>query len=162
MTDLQIFLRVIQKLGYPNENIRTIANACEYNLENFLYDLYEEIGQEGVNSFCRNAIDKLYGPKGIEVNYGHDNYVIIDIILTNTNNFNLRTNDFDAHIEILDSKILVGDEEGNDVYKTIEELNDDDDMDFTGYFDIINHIYLEIYDYVFNRCGFGISFNNRI
>ncbi len=59
MTDVNIFLRVIQKEGYPNPNLHSIARMVDYDLENFLVDLKEKIGEDGVKDFCDKAIEKI-------------------------------------------------------------------------------------------------------
>jgi len=67
MTDLKRFLNVLTKVGYPNSDIVSIAKVVDYNLENFLPDLVEEIGQEKADEFTEKALKKMSTPEGILV-----------------------------------------------------------------------------------------------
>ena len=42
MSNLNTFLRVMNKMGYPNPSTKSIANSIDYDLDNFLPDLVEE------------------------------------------------------------------------------------------------------------------------
>jgi len=64
MSEVNYFLKVLSKEGYPNPDLKSIAVLMGYNNDDFLLDLKEEIGEEGVLDFCNKAIEKLTGDKG--------------------------------------------------------------------------------------------------
>ncbi len=79
MTDVNIFLRVIQKEGYPNPNLHSIARMVDYNLDDFLFDLKGEIGEDGVKDFCDKAIEKISGEDGIKIELDSDEFVYLHV-----------------------------------------------------------------------------------
>ena len=71
MSNLKTFLKVAQKLGYPDPspNSLVIANSINYNLNNFIEDLILEVGQERANEFVNKTFSSLgatYSP-GIKI-----------------------------------------------------------------------------------------------
>ena len=74
MSDLKTFLKVAQKLGYPNPspNSLVIANSINYNLNSFIEDLILEVGHERANEFVNKTFSSLgatYSP-GIKMDFG--------------------------------------------------------------------------------------------
>ena len=66
-------------------------------------------------------------------------------------------NDIIVTLTILDSKIITSDGIGRDVYKTIPEIQDDLGLgDWGDYDEMMDHIKMKVYNYIFSRCGFGI------
>ena len=61
MSNLKTFLKVAQKLGYPNPspNSLVIANSIEYILNDFLQDLIMEVGEERANEFVNKTFSSL-------------------------------------------------------------------------------------------------------
>ena len=71
MSNLNRFLKVLNKVGYPNPDLDSIVRMVDYNLEDFLPDLVEEVGEEGADDFIERAIGKVYnGDKGIRSTFG--------------------------------------------------------------------------------------------
>lgn len=158
MSTLKRFLKVLNSVGYPNPNIESIAKVMDFNLEDFLVELKEEIGEDGVLDFCRKAISKLQGGYGIKVDLETDGqeYVLVKIQVNNYDEEESE-NDVLASYKILESKILTTDEDGNETYKTIEQINDELSMgEWSEYDEMIDHITMKIYNHVFSRCGFGL------
>jgi len=60
MSNLNRFLKVLNKVGYPNPDLDSIIRMVDYNLEDFLPDLVEEVGEEGADDFIERAISKVY------------------------------------------------------------------------------------------------------
>ncbi len=60
MSDLNRFLKVLNKVGYPNPDVQSIAKMVDYNLEEFLPDLVSEIGQEKADEFTEKALSFLF------------------------------------------------------------------------------------------------------
>lgn len=158
MSRVNSFLKVLNKFGYPNPDLVSIANMVDYNLEQFLIELKEEIGEDGVLDFCRKAISKLQGEDGMRVDLETDGKEFV-VVKIQVNNYDEREseNDVLASYKILESKILTTDVNGNETYKTIEQINDELDMgEWSEYDEMIDHITMKIYNYVFSRCGFGL------
>ena len=158
MSDIKSFLKVCKRYGYPNPKLQTIANMVGYDLDNFLLDLETEIGNAGVLDFCEKAISKLQGEDGMRVNLETDGqeYVVVKIQVNNYDEEESE-NDVLASYKIIESKILTTDVNGNETYKTIEQINDELDMgEWSEYDEMIDHITMKIYNYVFSRCGFGL------
>ena len=45
MNDLNRFLKVMTKMGYPNPNTESIARSMDYDLDDFIPNLVEEFGE---------------------------------------------------------------------------------------------------------------------
>ena len=157
MTDVNIFLRVIQKEGYPNPNLHSIARMIDYNLENFLVDLKEEIGEDGVRDFCDKAIEKISGEDGIRIElepYDEFIYVHVYPIFYDEDE---SENDVVSRYEWGESRLLSTDEDGKESYLTIEQIIDNTDM--SGWSDLdelIDLIKMRTYNHINQLCGFGV------
>jgi len=159
MSDLNRFLKVLNKVGYPNPDIVSIANMTDYDLGEFLPDLVDEIGYEKADEFTEKAINKLLPPGGIKVNNLYDDpnqyaYIIL---------YNPRLDlDNDETTVLCDwswgkTKILHQDEDGNEEYKTIEDIGDDLGMgDWAEYDELVEYIKGSCAGIVYNNCGFGV------
>lgn len=153
------FLRVLEKVGYPNSSISSIANAVSYDLENFLSDLKNEIGEKGVVDFCDKAIEKLTGKEGLKVDLNgpnSDEFVYIHI-------FPIFYDEDESENDVISrskwgkSNILGTTEDGDVEYMTIEEVIDSTGMgDWSELDELVDHIKEQAYAKVLNNCGFGI------
>jgi hypothetical protein len=158
--NIKSFLKILNKVGYPNSSIVSISNAVGYDLDEFLLDLKSEIGGDGVVDFCDKAIKKLSDKNGIRVDLETDGleYVLVNVYPLYYHEDESEI-DVVSRVQILDSKILSKDEDGNDVYKTIEEVNSEMGLgDWTEYDEMMDLVRNKIYTYIFLRCGFGIWF----
>lgn len=157
MNDVVVFLKILQKTGYPNDNIVSIARNAGYNLDSFLVDLKEELGEEGVREFCTKAINKLQGEKGVKVTMDpHDEYCYIKIIPIYYDE-DESENDIIVTNEWGKSKILGDDENGQQKYLTIEELIENTDMGGWAELDeLIDYMKGKAYNVVLENCGFGV------
>jgi hypothetical protein len=82
MNDLNRFLKVMTKMGYPNPNTESIARSMDYDLDDFIPNLVEEFGEEGADEFTERALGKLSeSGKGIRVplDDDNDNYIYLYI-----------------------------------------------------------------------------------
>jgi autonomous glycyl radical cofactor GrcA len=155
---IKSFLKILEKVGYPNPKIVSISDMVDYNLDYFLVDLKNEIGEEGVVDFCDKAIEKLSDGKAIKVDLETDGqeYVVVNVFPLYYDEDEAE-NDVISRVEFVDSKIFSVDEDGKDVYKTIPEIQDDVSMgDWAEYDEMMDHIKMKVYNYIFSRCGFGI------
>jgi len=122
MTDLKRFLNVLTKVGYPNSDIVSIAKAVDYNLENFLPDLVEEIGQEKADEFTEKALKKMSTPEGIKIQDLDDpqQYAYINLL-------NPRLDLDNDETTVLcdwswgDTNIYFRDDDGNESYKQFKK-----------------------------------------
>jgi formylmethanofuran dehydrogenase subunit D len=158
--NVNYFLKILAKEGYPNSSIQSIAKAMGYNIDEFLYDLKKEIGEDGVLDFCNKTIEKLGGKEGIKVDLeGSDGneYCYIKIYPIHYDE-DESENDVISESRWGNSRILSTDSEtGEETFKTIEQIIDETDMGGWSELDeLIDHIKNEAYKIVFRNCGFGI------
>ena len=156
MSELNIFLKVLNKFGYPNPNVINLARMSDYDLNKFLNDLFDEVGEDGVIDFCEKAINKLQGEDGLRVDLGGE-YCYIKIFPQYYDKGESET-DIIVHSVWGDSKILSSDPvTGDEGYFTIQEIIDTTDM--SGWSDLdelLDHIKGKAYNIVFQNCGFGV------
>ena len=68
MSQLNTFLKVLKKVGYPNPSVPTYAKIVNYDLEFLFNDLITEVGDKKANEFLWNAVQSLSeGDKGIKI-----------------------------------------------------------------------------------------------
>lgn len=156
MNEVNIFLNVLKKFGYPNSEVPSLAEMVGYNLEYFLADLYEEIGQEGVDDFCRKALGKIGADQGMKVEFGNEEYVVV--VVENVGyDIEETRDDVLGTLKILDSKLESVDEDGNVTYKTLDEITDETDMgEWSELDELINVVRQEVYNHIYRNCGFGV------
>jgi hypothetical protein len=163
MTDLKRFLNILTKVGYPNSDISSIAKAVGYNLENFLPDLVEEIGQEKADEFTEKALKKMSTPEGIKIQDLDDpqQYAYINLL-------NPRLDLDNDETTVLcdwswgDTNIYFRDDDGNESYRTIQEIADEVGMgDWSDFDTMIDDIKEDCNQLVFNNCGFGIWWDDQ-
>lgn len=159
MSDIKSFLKVCKSYGYPNPKLETLANMAGYDLDNFLLDLQEEIGQKGVLDFCEKAIVKLTGDKGLRVDLSGpkmDEYVYIHIYPIYYDE-DESTTDIISNSAWGESNLITKNDEGMVEYRTVEEIIDDSDMgSWSEVDDFIEELKGRASRMVFENCGFGI------
>ena len=158
MSNLKTFLKILNKVGYPNPDVVSIAKMIDYNLEEFLPDLVAEIGEEKADEFTEKALNKMSTPKGIRIKDKDDSKEYAYIIIHNPR-LDL---DNDETTVLCDwswgeTKILHQDDDGTETYKTIQEISEDLGMgEWSDYDEFVDNIKEECNQLVFNNCGFGI------
>jgi hypothetical protein len=164
MTDLNRFLKVMNKLGYPNPNIISIARSMDYNLDNFLLDLVEEVGEEKANEFIDKALSKLnQDGKGIRVPLDSENhkYIYLEI---HQSRINLDETEDAVLIDWSwgDNRLTGVDENGEEYDSNMDEIYENLGMGEWGEFDeMIDNIRDGCYDFIRENCGFGIWFDRQ-
>lgn len=157
--DVLTFLKILTKMGYPNPSTVAIANSIDYDIDNFLLDLKRQMGEKGVADFCERAIQKLTGKKGLKVNLdgpNGDEYVYVHIYPIYYHE-DESPNDIISRYSWGDSKVLGTDENGKEVYMTIQEIIDNTDMGgWAELDDLLDTIRGNAYNKVYQNCGFGI------
>ena len=158
MSNLKTFLKVLKKVGYPNPDIQSIAKMIGYDIQEFLPDLVAEIGEEKSDEFTENALNKMSTSDGIRVQDKDDPEQYAYIILHNP-----RLDLDNDETTVLcnwswgDTNIFFKDDDGNDSYKTIQEIGEDIGMgDWADYDEMVDEIKEDCNRLVFNDCGFGI------
>lgn len=163
MSELKTFLKVLSKVGYPNPNIVSISKMADYNLTEFLPDLVNEIGEEKSDEFTEKAIQKISPKDGIRIQDKDDpeQYAYIKLL-------NPRLDlDNDETTVLCDwswgkTNIFFQDDDGNESYKTIDEIGEELGMGDWGDFDeMVDEIKEECSQLVFNNCGFGVWWDDR-
>lgn len=163
MSELKTFLKVLNKVGYPNPNIVSISKMADYHLEEFLPDLVAEIGEEKADEFTEKSLNKLSTEKGIKVQDSEDpkQYAYIKLI-------NPRLDLDNDETTVLcdwawgDTNVFYRDDDGNESYKTIPEIAEEIGMGDWGDFDeMVDEIREDCNQLVFNNCGFGIWWDDQ-
>ena len=91
MNDFKLLLKYFKKIGYPNKNLISLFKSLDYDADNFLPDLVENLGEDGAHDFVQKTIDKLKNPKGIKIALADEGYpesyiyLIIKIIYIDLN-----------------------------------------------------------------------------
>jgi hypothetical protein len=158
MSDLKIFLKTLSKVGYPNPDIGSIAKMIDYNLEEFLPDLVAEVGEEDADFFTEKALNKMSTPEGIKIQDLDDTEQYAYIILHNPR-LDLDNDETTVLCDWSwgDSNIFFRDDDGNESYKTIQEIGEDLSMgDWADYDEMVDDIKEDCNKLVFKNCGFGI------
>jgi hypothetical protein len=164
MSNLNTFLRVMNKMGYPNPSTKSIANSIDYDLDNFLPDLVGEVGEERADEFTEKALSKLTEDgKGIRVPLDDENhnYIYLEI---HQSRINLDETEDAVLIDwSWGDNVLTGVDENGEEYDTnMDEIYNNMGMGEWGEFDeMLDNIRDECYDYIRNNCGFGIWFDRQ-
>jgi hypothetical protein len=166
MSNLKTFLKVAQKLGYPNPspNSLVIANSINYNLNNFIGDLIIEVGEERANEFVNNTFSSLgatYSP-GIKIDLSDRVGETGSYIYLIINGFDFAEGDDEKEVWIHytwgDNKLI--DDEGP---KTLDDIYDEVDLGTMGeYGDLIDDIQYECISQIFKKTGLIIHFDSQI
>lgn len=164
MSNLKTFLKILNKVGYPNPDVVSIAKMIDYNLEEFLPDLVAEIGEEKANEFTEKALSKISTKDGIRINNLYDDsnqYAYIKIF-----NPSLDLDNDDTTVWCNwswgETKILHQDDDGTETYKTIQEIGEDLGMgEWADYDELVDNVKEECNQLVFNNCGFGIWWDDN-
>ena len=167
MSDLKTFLKVAQKLGYPNPSPDSlvIANSIDYTLNNLLEDLITEVGKEKSNEFVNKTFSSLgatYSP-GIKIDISDRVGEIGSYIYLIINGFDFVEGD-EEYKEVWihytwGNNQLIHDGTG----LTLDELYDEVDLGTMGeYSDLIDDIQYECISQIFKKTGLIIHFDSQI
>ena len=158
MSDVKLFLRVLQTEGYPNPNIVSIAKMVGYHLDDFLLDLKHELGDEGVTDFCVRAIDKLQGEDGVRVELSNPEEFCYVHVIPLFFDEDETENDIICQSTWGESRLISTDmETGEETYKTIHEIIEETDFSTWSELDeLIEDIQINTSNIVYNNCGFGL------
>jgi hypothetical protein len=165
MNDLNRFLKVMSKMGYPNPNTLSIARSMDYDLDNFLPDLIKEVGKIKADEFTDRALSKLNKDgKGIRVPLDSENHNYIYLEIHQS-----RIDLNEAGDAVLidwswgDNRLTGVDENGEEYDSTMDEIYDNIGMGEWGEFDeMIDTIRDMCYDFIQENCGFGIWFDRQV
>jgi hypothetical protein len=164
MSNIKTFLKSLQKSDYPNSSISvpTIAKLVDYNIDNFLPELYETIGAEKTEEFVQNTFYKLgasYHP-GVEIDLSDEVGASGSYIYLIINGFDVLVEDNEVWIHYSwGANELFLDGEG----KTLEELYDEVDMgDLGEWGELIDDIQEVCIQSLYEKTGFILHFDSQI
>jgi hypothetical protein len=163
MSDLVPFLKLLTKVGYPNPEIQTIARMADYNLEEFLPDLVAELGEEKADEFTERALNKMSTQDGIRIQDEDDPEQYAYIKLHNPR-LDLENDETTVLCDWSwgNTNIFYKDEDGNESYKTIQEIGEDVGMgDWADYDTMVDDIREDCNKLVYKNCGFGIWWDDQ-
>ena len=149
--NLNIFLKLISKKGYPNPKIDQVADAVDYPLDYFLEDFYQKYGIEKTTEFINKGLEKLLGPNlsyrmDLSEIYNSPSYAVFSI-----SPYEYDPDEFQdgiqADLEVLDSKFII-----NGVEKTWEDI--ESEVDFSDWND-----WSEFKDNIFNDISYHVRHN---
>jgi hypothetical protein len=165
MSNLNRFLKVLNKVGYPNSDLDSIVRMVDYDLYDLLLDLVNEVGEDGADDFIKRAISKVYdGDKGIRVAVNDGDYGEYAYIKLENPYVDLENDDTTvlSRWSWGETKILTSDEDGNEIYKTMDQISDETDMgDWGEYEELIEHIKTNCNDFMYRNCGFVICWDEQ-
>jgi hypothetical protein len=167
MSNLKTFLKVAQKLGYPNPspNSLVIANSIDYTLNNLLQDLIMEVGEERANEFVNKTFSSLgttYSP-GIKIDLSDRVGETGSYIYLIINGFDFVEGDDEfkevwIHYTWGDSHLIHDGE-----VKTLDDIYDEVDLGTMGEYDeLMDDIQYACHKDIFNKTGFRIHFDSQI
>jgi hypothetical protein len=163
MSNLKTFLKVLNKVGYPNPQVESIAKMIDYNLEEFLPDLVAEVGEEKADDFTEKALNKMSTSDGIKIQDKDDPEQYAYIILLNPR-LDLENDETTVLCDWNwgDTNIFYRDDDGNESYKTIQEIADETGMgDWSDFDEMVDDIREDCNRLVFRNCGFGIWWDDQ-
>jgi hypothetical protein len=167
MSNLKTFLKVAQKLGYPNPspNSLVIANSIDYTLNNLLQYLIMEVGEERANEFVNKTFSSLgttYSP-GIKIDLSDRVGETGSYIYLIINGFDFVEGDDEfkevwIHYTWGDSHLIHDGE-----VKTLDDIYDEVDLGTMGEYDeLMDDIQYACHKDIFNKTGFRIHFDSQI
>jgi hypothetical protein len=163
MSNLKTFLKVLSKVGYPNPQVESIAKMIDYNLEEFLPDLVAEVGEEKADEFTQKALNKISTSDGIRIQDKDDPEQYAYIKLHNPR-LDLENDETTVLCDWNwgDTNIFFRDDDGNESYKTIQEIGEDLGMgDWADYDEMVDDIREDCNKLVYKNCGFGIWWDDQ-
>ena len=164
MSNLKTFLKVLNKVGYPNPNVESIAKMIDYNLEEFLPDLVAEVGEEKADDFTEKALKKMSPSGGIKIGNLYDDPNQYAYIILHNPRLDLENDETTVLCDWSwgNTKILYQDDDGNEEYRTIEDIGSDLGMGEWGDYDeLVDSIREDCNRLVFRNCGFGIWWDDH-
>lgn len=163
MSDLNRFLKVLNRMGYPNPNVIDLAKMSDYDLDELLTDLVDEVGEDKANEFTSNAISRISSKEGIKVTWDDspEEYAYIKIDDSHISLENDSTTVL-ARWSWGNTNLLTTDEDGNESYQTIEEIGENIGMgEWSEYDDMVDNIKGECSNFIYDNCGFGIWWDDQ-
>jgi hypothetical protein len=166
MSNLKLFLKALQRSGYPNSktNVTTIAKAADYDLDFFLTDLLKELGSKKTKEFVNKTFSSLgANSHGIEIDLSDRVGETGSYIYLIINGFDFAEGDGEFEEVWIHytwgPNELIHDGES----KTLEDIYDDVDLGTMGeYDDLMDDIQYECISQIFKKTGLIIHFDSQI
>lgn len=151
------FLRLLEREGYPNENVSDFAQLVGYDLDNLLVDFVLNLGVDKTEEFVKRGLDVIFGPsKKLRLDFSRDygQGAFVDYILED---FYVDLNDTADGIRI---EKKFGDsalEDDRGVLKSLEQIYHDSDMgDWWGFDELVDSLNRDLAKYLNKRLGYFI------
>lgn len=150
MSNFKTIIKVLEKLGYPNNQFHDLCKLSGYNPDDFLPDMVENFGEDKTMEFIDKAFNKIETKgEGIFVplwNTGEYVYLIID-------NINVDLDEGDCvYIDWKWGENKVLDDNGK--LTTLTKIDEDNDpWDLDDFYDSLKEI---VSDHIYNHTGFNI------
>lgn len=159
--EIKRLLKYFAKHGYPSKDTLKIMKFLDYDSDEFLNDLVEELGQEGAMEFVSKTFGKLSSTSEISIKVdlsdvaGDGSWVYLDIYRFYID-LDEEYSDVLIHSGWGDSNII---DPENGEERTLEEMSDEVDLGGMGdWEDFMNSIRGECYSHIRTNCGFGVWF----
>jgi hypothetical protein len=136
---------------------------ADYNLEEFLPDLVAELGEEKADEFTERALNKMSTSDGIRIQDEDDPKQYAYIKLHNPR-LDLENDETTILCDWTwgDTNIFYRDDDGNESYKTIQEIADWVGMgDWADFDTMVDDIREDCNKLVYKNCGFGIWWDDQ-
>ena len=119
MSEVEYFLKVLKREGYPSENVNSIADMLSYDLTYFLSDLKRHVGYDTLKTWVQQTLDKLSGKEGIRIDWEEGDYVYVRLYVQE---INMVHNCVECEPRWEDSKITITQLDGSIRDYTVEEF----------------------------------------
>jgi hypothetical protein len=154
MKDFNLLLKYFKKIGYPNKNLISLFKSLDYDADNFLPDLVENLGIDSADEFVQKTIDKLNTPQGIKIDLSDEGYPESYIYLI-IRNFYIDLNESEDAILITYSwgdGMFMHPDEGR-LYTKEELYQDTDTQEWSDMLDMFEGAGSHFF---FNNCGYWL------
>jgi hypothetical protein len=154
------FLKILEREGYPNPNVKSLASLVNYDLKDLMVDLVEFTGLDNTEKFISKGINSLVGPERkirLELSdfYGEGAFIVLHV-----RDFYVDMDDTADGVR-LDASFgdsSIPDAEGN--LKTLEQIyNDLDFSEWSNYDELHDSLWGEFQDWFEDRLGYKIYSN---
>lgn len=158
MKKLKLFLKLVEKLGYPSPEVSKLMDYMEYSPHHYLMDLQVELGNYETRLFILKTFSKLKNYKDFIKIYipsaPEGSWVALKI-----RDIEIKKNDSEF-IELdweIPESYITDPETGEG--KTIAQIQDDADMgEWADVSDFIDNLLLDCVDYILENTGFRVYF----
>lgn len=148
---LQAFLLILKRYGYPNENLLRLSRSVGYDIGDLIPEFYAEFGLEKTKGFIDKGVQKLLGDDmTFRIDFGEGEYIVAELL-----NYRYDPDDDpqDVYGEFFISDSALREREDGELV-TLDNLSDEyDPWDMTDLYDFLDR---SIQDYFYENLGYRI------